>query len=307
MKVSSVMGKSTLRTVLMVSILPVILVLILGSTFIEKFKLYQANQYRCKYFAKHVEYCEQMPKYDNLHIFIMAGQSNMAGRAHVEPCDTIPNRRIITIDKDLNWIYAKEPLHFYEPNVAGLDCGMSFASHLLDSLPDSISIGLIPCAVGFTTVEQWQNNETVRGITLMDNFMSKLNYASNFGKIKGILWHQGESNAIDSCFETYTSRVDSLVIALKMNFCDSIPIFIGELGHYTSIKRQKKWDALNTNIHKVEKDMHDVFVVNSYGLKHNGDLVHFDSESQREMGYRYAEEYLKFIRSDHYKANHLQQ
>jgi len=54
-------------------------------------------------------------------VFILAGQSNMAGRGVVEAEDTITHPRIKTIDKNGNIILAKEPLHFYEPTMAGLD------------------------------------------------------------------------------------------------------------------------------------------------------------------------------------------
>ena len=58
-------------------------------------------------FPRTVDFVEEMPHPDNFWIFIMAGQSNMAGRGFVEPEDTIPNKRILTINKDNKWIYAK--------------------------------------------------------------------------------------------------------------------------------------------------------------------------------------------------------
>ena len=45
-------------------------------------------------------------------VFILAGQSNMAGRGAVEAEDTITHPRINTNDKNGNIILAKEPLHF---------------------------------------------------------------------------------------------------------------------------------------------------------------------------------------------------
>ncbi|MGZ8553110.1 MAG: sialate O-acetylesterase, partial [Chitinophagaceae bacterium] len=71
-------------------------------------------------------------------VFILAGQSNMAGRGLVEPEDTLAEKRLLTIDKDGQLITAKEPLHFYEPNLAGLDCGYSFGTTILKSVPRNI-------------------------------------------------------------------------------------------------------------------------------------------------------------------------
>ena len=52
---------------------------------------------------------------ENVWVFIMAGQSNMAGRGIVEAEDTISDKRIFSINKDGQIIIAKEPIHFYEP------------------------------------------------------------------------------------------------------------------------------------------------------------------------------------------------
>src|SRR5215213_660852 len=76
-----------------------------------------------KYFPKKVDISTDTMNKQNMWVFILAGQSNMAGRGFVEPEDTIPDRRLLTIDKNEQLIIAKEPLHFYEPNLTGLDCG----------------------------------------------------------------------------------------------------------------------------------------------------------------------------------------
>src|SRR5262245_10495512 len=81
---------------------------------------------RTKYFPKKVEMPAEIPVKQNVWVFILAGQSNMAGRGFVEPDDTVVVKRLLSIDKDGQLINAKEPLHFYEPNLTGLDCGYSF-------------------------------------------------------------------------------------------------------------------------------------------------------------------------------------
>ena len=56
-----------------------------------------------------------LPSKENLWVFLMAGQSNMAGRGKIETQDLITNKRIITINENNHWIVAGEPLHFYQP------------------------------------------------------------------------------------------------------------------------------------------------------------------------------------------------
>ena len=83
-------------------------------------------------------------------VYIMAGQSNMAGRGEIEFIDTITNERVQAINEFGELILAKEPIHFYEPNAAGVDCGLSFGNHMLDNVPDNVTILMIPTAVGGT-------------------------------------------------------------------------------------------------------------------------------------------------------------
>src|SRR5688572_20543018 len=49
---------------------------------------------------------------DSLLVYIMAGQSNMAGRGVIEEQDRVANPRIFTIDSSGNLVIAQEPLHF---------------------------------------------------------------------------------------------------------------------------------------------------------------------------------------------------
>ena len=264
----------------------------------RKYNVHKVNKEWRVNFPQTIPYVDKLPNPDSLYVFMMAGQSNMAGRGFVEPQDTLPNRRILTIDKSMKWIYAKEPLHFYEPSLTGLDCGMSFAKKLLDSIPKGISIAMIPCAVGGSSIEQWLNNETFRGVTLLDNFKDKVAFAKDYGIIKGIIWHQGESNAKTELIPKYAQRLDSLTSSFRFLVKnDTLPIILGELGSFSKpIEKQMRWDAINTVIQKIARKDKDMDLVKTGDLVHKGDNVHFDSESQRILGERYAKKYLEMTR-----------
>ncbi|MDQ6812182.1 MAG: sialate O-acetylesterase, partial [Bacteroidota bacterium] len=154
----------------------------------------QQNE-RTAYFPKVVYKVEKRPNKNKVWVFLMAGQSNMAGRGLVEPQDTVASQRLLTINKQGELVYAKEPLHFYEPAMAGLDCGLSFGKRLIKDIPENISILLIPTAVGGSSIQQWLGDSTYRQVTLLSNFKEKVQLAKKYGKIKGLLWHQGESDA----------------------------------------------------------------------------------------------------------------
>lgn len=274
-----------------------------GPKVYRKYNSYKVNKKWRVNFPQTISYVDNLPNPDSLYVFIMAGQSNMAGRGFVEPQDTLPNKRILTIDKSMKWIYAKEPLHFYDPSVSGLDCGMSFAKKLLDSISQGISIAVIPCAVGGSSIEQWINNEPFRGVTLLDNFKDKVGFAKDYGIVKGIIWHQGESNAKSKLIPKYSQRLDSLIN--KFRFLvknDTLPIILGELGSYSKpTEKQMRWDSINTVIQNIAWKDKNIDLVKTRDLKHKGDNVHFDSESQRILGERYAKKYLEITMPAHNK------
>jgi Domain of unknown function (DUF303). len=227
----------------------------------------------------------------NIWVFLMAGQSNMAGRGIIEPQDQVANKRIITINNKNQWIEAKEPLHFYEPDAAGLDCGMSFAQELLAKVPDSVTIALVPCAVGGSSVFQWLNDEDHRGVTLLSNFNQKVALAKKKGVIKGILWHQGERNANAEDLPRYSDALLSLFTKFRtMVQNEDIPIVMGELGRFAEPEEKAAYfNDINTLLGTIAEEDGRLFLVSSEGLDHKGDHLHFNSAAQRELGKRYAE------------------
>jgi len=248
-------------------------------------------------FPKLTEIVKDIPDKDHFWIFIMVGQSNMAGRGQVEPADTLSNRRILAVNKNNQWIYAKEPLHWYEPNLTGLDCGMSFANTLLNEIPAEITVGILPCAIGGSSVEQWLGDSLYRGVHLFSNFREKANLAKESGIIKGILWHQGESNAKTALIPSYPDKLVALFSSFR-NYIqnDSLPIIAGQLGSYTQPpEQQMRWDSINTIIRIIT--LKDAFteVIETKDLTQKGDKIHFDSKSQRMMGARFANEMLKML------------
>lgn len=255
------------------------------------------GQSRTLNFPKETEYVMEMPQPDSLWIFILAGQSNMAGRGYVEPQDTLFNKRILTIDKTGKWIYAKEPLHFYEPKMAGLDCGLSFGHELLQTVPSHITLAILPCAVGGSAIEQWLNDDIFRGVQLLSNFENKVDLAKKRGVIKGILWHQGESNASAERIPSYAENLQKLTQQFRdLAGNDSLPIILGQLGRYAEPReKRKRWKTINDVIKEFADSDPNIGVISSKGLKEKGDKVHFDGPSQRKMGRRFAKEYLKTI------------
>lgn len=247
---------------------------------------------RTKDFPKNIEYVEQIPAKEKVWVFLMAGQSNMAGRGIVEPQDTVPDKRILTIDARGKLIYAKEPLHFYEPTRTGLDCGLSFGKKLLAKIPSDITILLLPTAIGGSAIGQWLGDSSYRGVNLLTNFKEKAAIGKQYGTIKAILWHQGESDANVKRIPLYKENLDKLFTLFReIAGNHTLPVFIGELGSYSNTK--KEWMQINDVIHAyVVQDKFASFIKTDDFI-HVGDTVHFNSDGQRMMGERFANAYLK--------------
>lgn len=246
-------------------------------------------------FPRTTEFVQEVPDKENVWVFILAGQSNMAGRGTVEPQDTIVNDRILTVNSDNKLILAKEPLHWYEPDRAGLDCGYSFGKTMVKSLPSKISILLIPAAVGGSSISQWIGDSLYRNVKLLSNFTSKVEWAKKYGVIKGVLWHQGESDANDRDIPNYKERLQKLFAkfrAIASN--DQLPVILGELGSFSTDK--PRFTVINEIIHNYSLTDKNSAVISTGNLKDRGDRLHFNSKSQRRLGKRYAEVYLKKFR-----------
>jgi len=109
----------------------------------------------------------------------------------------------------------------------------------------------------------------------------------------GILWHQGEGNisSSDGSFtSSYFSTLQSLIEELRDEFGD-VPFIVGEVAR-SSTNRD-----FNLEIRTVDDasfDTDDVEWARSAGLD-TFDGTHFDAESIRTLGRRYASKMQDFI------------
>ena len=246
---------------------------------------------RTTYFPKRIEVMSNNIKKENVWVFIMAGQSNMARRGIVEPEDTISDKRILSINKDGEIIIAKEPLHFYEAERTGLDCGVSFAKTLIPKIPDSISILIIPTAVGGSSIRQWLGDSVYRNVKLFSNFLAKVEIAKQNGIIKGILWHQGESDANEKDIPLHKQRLHLLFSKFRSAIGNNeLPVLLGELGSFS--ENPVNFNFINKAINDYVAEDKNSRVISTKDLKDKGDHLHFDSNGQRMMGKRFAKAYL---------------
>ncbi|MEQ9301246.1 MAG: sialate O-acetylesterase [Cyclobacteriaceae bacterium] len=251
-----------------------------------------AKYERTLYFPKVINYPKKLPNKKKVWAFLLAGQSNMAGRGSVAPQDTISSERILTLNAQNEIVLAKEPLHFYEPGLSGLDCGLSFGKTLLSVVPDDVSILLIPTAVGGSAINQWLGDSLHRDVKLLSNFQEMMELGKKYGTLKGILWHQGESDTDSLKLSQYALRLPQLMKTFrKMAKDEHLSILVGQLGAYS--RNEKSWDIINQTIENyVDKDPNTQLIRTS-DLHDRGDRLHFDAASQRLLGERFVNAFIQ--------------
>ena len=176
----------------------------------------------------------------------------------------------------------------------GFTSGISPAASFADELAKEykIRVGLIPCADGGTTIDEWQP-----GSILFDHaiFMTKL--AMRTSNFSGILWHQGESDCeSEEKLLSYKPKFLSFVKAVRDELgAQNLPFIAGELSENVA----KAWNLgdrpkrFNQMLHSLTDEIPNFDVASSFGLPLKYDGIHFSAQSARELGKRYFEIYKK--------------
>lgn len=218
----------------------------------------------------------------DLQLFLLVGQSNMAGRGKVTPADEQTNPRIFMLDKACAWVPAKDPVHFDKPKVAGVGLCSEFARCVAAKDP-AAKVGLVPCAFGGTTLDQWKP-----GSALYTNAVARMRVALKSGQLKAILWHQGEGDSSAAKAATYPARFAAMIAQLRKDLgAPDVPVLVGELG----ASYNKAYAPFNAMLPQVTNAVPRSALVSSEGLGSNPDKVHFSADALRDFGKRYFEAY----------------
>lgn len=224
----------------------------------------------------------------NLHLYLLIGQSNMAGRGDVEPQDREIHPRVFALDEAGQWVPAADPIHFDKP-VAGAGPGRTFGKIMADRDP-TVRIGLIPCAVGGSPISAWRPGALWEQTHSRpyDDAIARAHVALRRGVLKGILWHQGESDSNEDDAEQYEDRLVALVDALRTELeAPDVPFVCATLGDFF-LARNPWAETVNRALQRIPERVRCAACVDAGGLGHKGDEVHFDAPAARELGRRYA-------------------
>lgn len=216
------------------------------------------------------------------HIYLLAGQSNMAGRGVLDSISKQTHPQIFMLDKSNQWVLATDPVHFDKPDIAGVGPAIAFAQEMVKNNPN-IKIGLVPCAWGGSSISVWNPDSAYLTGHPYDDAVKRTFIAVQSGILKGILWHQGESDNNTQAAALYMNRFKTLLEKFRAAFHNiTLPCVVGEIGRFN------KNIVINKVLNRVPYVISNTAIVSSEGLKDKGDSLHFDTPSARELGYRYA-------------------
>jgi hypothetical protein len=232
-----------------------------------------------------------------LQIFLLAGQSNMAGRGGVEAQDSVVHPRVLRLDPRMQWVAAVDPLHWDKPAIVGVGPGRAFGLALARRDP-SARIGLVPAAVGGSPISTWEPAavDPATRTRPYDDAMARVAVARKAGRVRAILWHQGESDATPERSVVYAAKLRALIERFRSDLGDpALPFLIGQLGEFPG----RPWTADTRRVDSVHRaiaaSVPHVALVPAQGLRDKGDALHFDAAAARELGERYAAAYLVLV------------
>lgn len=252
---------------------------------------------------------------EKFHVFLLMGQSNMAGGikkhqpGHLLPEDKIPVPHIVHVKtnvanpKKYKWQPSAHPLHIRpgRPNSFGL--GIPFAKEYLKHHP-GVTVGLLPTAYGGKRIDLLK-----KGTGLYRGSILKAKWAAKQGTLKGVLWHQGESD----CFagdrpDTYEGKLHKLIADVRQDLeMPDLPFIVGDLGELFGIgedpnpepERVAKINKVRNALKSVPDKVKNTACVSTTSLTYVDapKCTHFDRESYIILGKRYCEAYEKTLQN----------
>ena len=249
----------------------------------------------------------------NFYIYLCIGQSNMEGQGTIEDCDLSPDERfqmMSTLDcgtrKQGQWYRAVPPLARCDTRLCPADY---FGRTMVANLDEGKRVGVVVVAIGGIKIdlydpdgwqsyvnsmtEGWQiNSVNAYGGNPLARLIECAKEAQKSGVIKGILLHQGESDAYSDTWVQKVKKVyENLLTELNLK-AEDVPLIAGEVG---SADQNGGCAHANPTINRLPKTIPTAHVVSSVGCTLQSDNIHFDSQGYRKLGRRYAKTMLATI------------
>jgi alpha-N-acetylglucosaminidase len=220
---------------------------------------------------------------ENFHVFLLMGQSNMTGGRPAY--ESLPHLFFIP-QQEKEWVPVQKG------KMRGYALGVEFAKAYMKKHP-GVTVGLIPAAKGGASIGALHKGSEYYAIA-----MEKAAIARKTGVIKGVLWHQGESDTVfPHLANGYAEKLQTLVRDLRADLKDDkLPFVVGNLGEFYGTGKYHIKNVSSIKI--VRKALRDLTITlphtgfaESTGCEHRGDFVHFAAKAFATLGQNYTAAY----------------
>lgn len=241
-----------------------------------------------------------------LSLIILAGQSNMSGADKVPKSSQNTNLRVFVFGNNYRWRIAREPIDdpkgqvdkVFEDLKAGYSPGTAFADSLV-SRNQHMVIGLIPCVKWGSSIHEWQRNLSEN--SLYGSCLKRVRAASTMGKVAGLLFFQGESDALDPrkypkkklSPNNWSDKFVSFANDLRRDLSElNLPVVFAQIGNHRDLDKLINWKIVQDQQKNVKLPNSAMITTSDLALK---DHVHLTAESSQIIGERFASAFWDLI------------
>ena len=247
-------------------------------------------------------------------LWVLAGQSNMEGVGNLENVP-VPSAMVNSFDQTDIWVMASEPLHrlpdandrvhWRRPNPQsepvklegdalrqfilnrkkGAGLGLPFALEMVKRT--GVPIGLLPCAHGGTSMDQWSPAlKDKGGDSLYGAMVRRVKLAG--GKVKGVLWYQGESDASDKAAPLFKEKFQSFVREMRRDFgIPMLPVYYVQIGRHVASATFTGWNMVQEAQRQLESEIPNAAMTTCVDCELD-DQIHVGTDANVRLGVRMA-------------------
>ncbi len=229
-------------------------------------------------------------------VFILAGQSNMAGQGNSVELPASYQK----VPSNIEFYYNgyKAPLNRFRH--FGPEIG--FAHEISRQFPHA-TIKLIKFAVGGTSLYAWDPQWTATRARLTHNASAgplfkkliktiKIQFNEKESKLAGILWMQGEADAkYPNAAKQYTNNLNRFVNALRLELkSPDSPFIMG--GINPPIRLFPATEVVQQAQKMAASRIRNLRLINTDDLSKRNDHLHYNTNGQLELGKRFAQAFV---------------
>jgi sialate O-acetylesterase len=240
-------------------------------------------------------------------LWVLAGQSNMQGVGDLVDV-TPPHPRVMMLGMDTRWSQAEEPLHWlsdlpdpvhsgdpktraersareHKTRTRGAGLGLPFAVSMAEAT--GVPVGLVICAHGGTSMTQWSPaKKDEGGNSLYGSMLRQFQLAG--GKVKGVLWYQGESDAGGEAAKVYSKVFSDFIAAVRSDFRQpELPFYFVQIGRFVRAGDSTGWNTVQEAERRLPERVPNTAVVSVIDLELD-DAIHVGTQGLKRAGQRLA-------------------